>query len=39
MIQTQSEVDFRSTLRISAWVGDDSEQLIPGTHLIVCRRG
>jgi hypothetical protein len=38
MIQTQSEVDFRSTLRISAWVGDDSEQLIPGTHLIVCRR-
>jgi Lecithin retinol acyltransferase len=39
MIQTQSEVDFRSTLRVSAWVGDISEQLIPGTHLIVCRRG
>src|SRR5882762_1104819 len=39
MIQTQGEVDFHAVPRFSAWVGDESEQLVPGTHLITCRRG
>ncbi|HEY3654156.1 MAG TPA: lecithin retinol acyltransferase family protein [Steroidobacteraceae bacterium] len=39
MIQAQAEVDFHAVPRFNAWVGDESEQLVPGTHLITCRRG
>ena len=39
MIQTPGEVDFHSVPRISAWVGGEPEQLVPGAHLIVWRRG
>jgi hypothetical protein len=40
MIQTQSEVDFFHPVPgISARMGDESQQLVPGTHLIICRRG
>jgi Lecithin retinol acyltransferase len=39
MIQTPGEVAFHSVPRISAWAGGEPEQLVPGTHLIVWRRG
>jgi hypothetical protein len=39
MIQTQGEINCHPVPRISAWVGDEPEQLVPGTHLITCRRG
>jgi hypothetical protein len=39
MIQTQGEINFHSVPRISAWIGDEPEELVPGTHLIICRRG
>ena len=39
MIQTQGEVNLYAATRISAWIGDESEQLAPGMHLIIYRRG
>ena len=39
MIQTQGKVHFYPVPRISAWIVDEAEPLVPGTHLIVCRRG
>jgi hypothetical protein len=39
MIQTQGKFHFYPVPRISAWVVDEAEPLVPGTHLIVCRRG
>jgi Lecithin retinol acyltransferase len=37
--QSLSEVESHNAPRISAWFGDGPEQLVPGTHLIIHRRG
>jgi Lecithin retinol acyltransferase len=39
MIQTHGGVNFHLVPQISAWVADESERLVPGTHLFVSRRG
>ena len=37
--QALSEVESYNAPRISSWVGGGTEQLVPGTHLIIHRRG
>ncbi len=37
--QAQGEVNVYRVSRLSAWVGDEPEQLVAGTHLIAYRRG
>ena len=37
--QAQGEVNVYRVPRFSAWIGDEPEQLVPGTHLIAYRRG
>jgi lecithin:retinol acyltransferase len=39
MIQTRGEANFHPVPRVSARVGGEPEQLVPGTHLTICRRG
>jgi hypothetical protein len=39
MIQTQGKVHFYPVPRINARVCDEARQLVPGTHLIISRRG
>jgi hypothetical protein len=35
----RGEANFHPVSRVSVTVGGESEQLVPGTHLIICRRG
>jgi hypothetical protein len=39
MIETQGEANVHPVPRVSARAGGEFEQLVPGTHLIICRRG
>jgi len=37
--QAQGEVNDYRVPRLSAWLGDEPEQLVAGTHVIAYRRG
>jgi hypothetical protein len=37
--QAQGENSVYRVLRLSAWVGDEPEHLVAGTHLVIYRRG